>query len=97
MSRRRSADPTDSIRITIPRSIHERIKQELGHEDSRSAWISKACRMRIQEQRPGLDSYSTLRIMSELRHREECTSEMKGIIVYWLDQLSIASNPSSKP
>lgn len=97
MSRRRSADPTDSIRITIPRSIHDKIKAELGYDSSRSAWISKACLMRLQEERPGLDSYSTLRLMSELRYREECNGEMKGIITYWLDQLATASNPSSKP
>lgn len=48
MSRRRAADPTDSIRITIPRSIHDKIKERLGHEDSRSAWISSACRARLQ-------------------------------------------------
>ena len=97
MSRRRAADPTESIRITIPRSIHNKILEELGHKDSRSAWISKACRMRLAEERPGLDSYSTLRIMSELRYREECNGEMKGIITYWLDQLATSSNPSSEP
>jgi hypothetical protein len=97
MSRRRSKDPTDSIRITIPRSIHDRIKAELGYDASRSAWISKACLMRLQEERPGLDEYSTMRLMSELRYREECNDEMKGIISYWLDQLAIALNPSSKP
>ena len=97
MSRRRAADPTDSIRITIPRSIHDQIKAELGHKDSRSAWISKACRMRLQEERPGLDSYSTLRLMSELRYREELNGETKGIITYWLDQLAISLNPSSEP
>lgn len=48
MSRRRAADPTDSIRITIPRSIHEKIKQRIGPEDSRSAWISAACRRALQ-------------------------------------------------
>ena len=53
--------------------------------------------MRLQEERPGLDEYSTMRLMSELRYREECNDEMKGIISYWLDQLAIALNPSSKP
>jgi hypothetical protein len=42
MSRRRSADPTDSIRITIPRSIHNNILGVIG-SGSRSAWISAAC------------------------------------------------------
>ena len=97
MPRRRAADPTDSIRITIPRSIHDKIKAEIGYEDSRSAWISKACRMRLQEERPGLDAYSTLRLMSELRYRSELNGEQKGIIQYWLDQLAIALGPSSKP
>lgn len=48
MSRRRAKDPTDSIRITIPRSIHDKIKQRIGVEESRSAWISSACRRALQ-------------------------------------------------
>lgn len=48
MSRRRSSDPTDSIRITIPRSIHEAILDTIG-TGSRSAWISGACRVALQE------------------------------------------------
>lgn len=47
MSRRRSADPTDSIRITIPRSIHNKILERIGI-GSRSAWISAACRGAIE-------------------------------------------------
>lgn len=46
MSRRRSADPTDSIRITIPRSIHNKILDTIG-TGSRSAWISAACRAQL--------------------------------------------------
>lgn len=47
MSRRRSSDPTDSIRITIPRSIHEAILDTIG-TGSRSSWISTACRAALQ-------------------------------------------------
>jgi len=47
MSRRRSSDPTDSIRITIPRSIHNSILDTIG-TGSRSAWISAACRAALQ-------------------------------------------------
>ena len=47
MSRKRSLDPTDSIRITIPRSIHDKIKERIGHDASRSAWIAKACRAQL--------------------------------------------------
>lgn len=97
MSRRRAANPTKALSITLPQSLIDQIESELSHTQSRSAWIAKACAMRLQEERPGLDEYSTMRLMSELRYREECNGEMKGIISYWLDQLAIASNPSSKP
>jgi len=43
MGRRRSQDPTDSIRITIPKSIHNKLLDTIG-TGSRSAWISAACR-----------------------------------------------------
>lgn len=47
MSRRRSKDPTDSIRITIPKSIHNKILDKIG-SGSRSAWISAACRAAVE-------------------------------------------------
>ncbi len=49
MSRRRSSDPTESIRITIPRSIHHKILDVLEPSASRSAWISAACRDKLLE------------------------------------------------
>ena len=48
MSRRRSSDPTESIRITIPKSIHNQILDRIGVDASRSAWISAACRAKLE-------------------------------------------------
>ena len=47
MPRRRSKDPTTSIRITIPRSILNAIHDELDETDSRSRWIANACRDKL--------------------------------------------------
>jgi len=47
MSRKRSADPTTPIKITIPRSVLDAIHDEIGPSSSRSAWISVACRDKL--------------------------------------------------
>ena len=49
MSRRRAADPTTAISITLPRSLLDRIDDELTRTSSRSLWIATACRMRLEE------------------------------------------------
>jgi metal-responsive CopG/Arc/MetJ family transcriptional regulator len=43
MSRRRSADPTTAISITLPRTFLDEIDSKLTRNDSRSAWIARAC------------------------------------------------------
>jgi metal-responsive CopG/Arc/MetJ family transcriptional regulator len=43
MSRRRSADPTTAISITLPRTLLDEIDSKLTRSDSRSAWIARAC------------------------------------------------------
>ena len=55
MPRRRSKDPTTDIRITIPRSIHDKILDILEPSASRSAWISAACRDKLMESPENMD------------------------------------------
>jgi len=43
MSRRRSTDPTTAISITLPRTLLDEIDSKLTRNDSRSAWIARAC------------------------------------------------------
>jgi len=59
MPRRRSKDPTTDIRITIPRSIHDKILDILEPSASRSAWISAACRDKLIESGGLLTSEAT--------------------------------------
>ena len=49
MPRRRATDPTIAISITIPRSLLDRIDDELTRTSSRSLWIATACKMRMDE------------------------------------------------
>ena len=42
MSRRRLADPTKAISITLPLSVLDKIDDKLTRTQSRSAWICKA-------------------------------------------------------
>ena len=44
MSRRRSANPTKAISVTIPELLLRNIDRTLSYEQSRSLWITNACR-----------------------------------------------------
>ena len=48
MSRRRAKDPTTAISITLPRTQLDKIDDRLTFTESRSAWISKACRAQLE-------------------------------------------------
>ena len=43
MSRRRSANPTKAISITLPQRLLDEIDDKLTRTESRSAWIARAC------------------------------------------------------
>lgn len=47
MSRRRSSDPTIAISITLPRTLLDRIDDELTRTQSRSAWLAAAARAKL--------------------------------------------------
>lgn len=49
MSRRRSADPTKAISITLKSSILAKLDDKLAFTDSRSEWIEGAIRMRLND------------------------------------------------
>ena len=49
MPRRRSTDPTIAISITLPRSLLDKIDDELTRTSSRSKWIAAACNMRLAD------------------------------------------------
>lgn len=49
MSRRRSADPTKAISITLPQSLLDNIDDQLTRTSSRSLWIATACKMRLDD------------------------------------------------
>lgn len=49
LSRRRAVDPTTAISITLPRSLLDKIDDELTRTSSRSLWIATACKMRLDD------------------------------------------------
>jgi metal-responsive CopG/Arc/MetJ family transcriptional regulator len=49
MSRRRAANPTKAISITLPLSLLDNIDDQLTRTSSRSLWIATACKMRLDE------------------------------------------------
>jgi metal-responsive CopG/Arc/MetJ family transcriptional regulator len=49
MSRRRSANPTKAISVTIPQVLLDKLDDKLGYTQSRSAYIAGALRMRLED------------------------------------------------
>ncbi len=49
MSRRRAADPTKAISITLKSSLLAKLDDKLSYSDSRSEWIAGAIRMRLDD------------------------------------------------
>lgn len=93
MSRRRSKDPTTDIRITIPRSIHDKILDILEPSASRSAWISAACRDKLMQRGTLVADATNLQLLIALFNREAITSELFEA----LRSATAFSNPSEEP
>jgi len=87
--RRRSADPTKSIAITIPVSVLNILDARLSYESSRSAWITKAVKDRlngIKSESLTLNEMQTKQIMVALTGRQDLPSHVRAIIVDWINQ-----------
>jgi len=67
MSRRRSANPTTAISITLPRSLLDQIDDNLTRLQSRSAWIAEACTDRLNDESPM--NLTTRQLMAMLHAR----------------------------
>ena len=92
MSRRRSADPTKAISITLPLSLLERIDDELTRTSSRSLWIATACKMRMDDdQALGIETRQLLAML----HARATADGDQSLATLLLDRLT-SSNPSSK-
>ena len=67
MSRRRAADPTTAISITLPRSLLDEIDDQLTRTSSRSKWIADACRYKMGTYEAG--DLDTRRLLAMLHAR----------------------------
>jgi len=87
--RRRSADPTKSIAITMPVSVLNTLDARLSYESSRSAWITKAVKDRrngIKSNETTFNAMKTKQIMIALTGRQDLPSHVRAIIVDWINQ-----------
>ena len=78
MSRRRSADPTKAIQITLPRSILNRLDNHLSYSQSRSAYIASAVKAKLDENEAfSIKDIPTSRLRMELYHRDQTSAALK--------------------
>jgi len=70
MSRRRSANPTIAISVTLPRRLVEELDQVLSYSQSRSKWIAQACEDKMQKyDSPLLEDASDRQLMGCLHEK----------------------------
>jgi metal-responsive CopG/Arc/MetJ family transcriptional regulator len=85
MSRRRAADPTKAISITLPLSLLEQIDDELTRTSSRSLWIATACKMRLDDdQALGIETRQLLAML----HARAIEEGDKSLATLLLDRLT---------
>lgn len=83
MPRRRSVDPTIAISVTLPRSLLDKIDDELTRTSSRSLWITNACKARLDDSK-AMD-FPTRQLMAMLHAR---VADDEGLRAILLDRLS---------
>lgn len=59
MANKRSRNPSMAIHITMPIGVINQIDANLGYKQSRSGWITEACRTKFGGARTIADSTST--------------------------------------
>ena len=75
MSRRRSSNPTTAISITLPRSLLDRIDDQLTRTQSRSAWIASAAEGKLAENRLTVSDASSIELLVALVNRGVMSTE----------------------
>ena len=69
MSRRRSTNPTTAISITLPRSLLDKIDDQLTRTQSRSAWIASAAEGKLNEKGTTVDMADNKQLLTALVNR----------------------------
>ncbi len=73
--RPRSKDPHIPVSVSLPRSMALKIDEQLGPMGSRSAWIAKAVRERL-EKSVGLATVRSKSLLIELLCREDLDDQV---------------------
>jgi len=87
MSRRRSADPTKAISITLPQSLLDNIDDQLTRTSSRSFWIAKACQNKLDDLVTSSVAEAQTRVlMAALTSRSDVDDSLRHLLLQILSQ-----------
>jgi len=87
MSRRRSADPTKAISITLPQSLLDNIDDQLTRTSSRSLWIAKACQNKLDDLVTSSVAEAQTRVlMAALTSRSDVDDSLRHLLLQILSQ-----------
>lgn len=89
MSRRRSANPTKAISVTLPSNLIKELDERLSYSQSRSRWIAEACEKKLKK----YDSQSLLvtdasvrQLMAALVARDQTEKVLKTLLLQLLSE-----------
>ena len=89
MSRRRSANPTKAISVTIPESLLHELDNRLSYSQSRSRFISSAVEEKLQKydsSSPLVSDSSVRQLMAALVARDETEDVLKKLLLQLLSE-----------
>ena len=87
MSRRRAADPTKAISITLPQSLLDNIDDQLTRTSSRSLWSAKACQNKLDDLvTSSVAEAQTRGLMAALTSRNDVDDSLKHLLLQILSQ-----------
>jgi metal-responsive CopG/Arc/MetJ family transcriptional regulator len=89
MSRRRSANPTKAISVTLPGSLLEKLDNRLSYSQSRSRYISSAVEEKMQKYdspSPLVSDSSVRQLMAALVARNETEKVLKTLLLQLLSE-----------
>lgn len=86
MSRPRSIDKTYPISVSLPLSIIEELNLKLSYNQSRSKWIQKAIKNRLNDLKESqISNYSNIALMCYLRDRPTITKSLSNSLQQEID------------
>ena len=87
---KRASNPTRKISITIPDNLFQQLNSHLGYDQSRSAYISSAIKLKLyagknkipESAQLTIQASTTRQLMAALMAREDADETLKALLLH---------------